>query len=57
MELEVCRWGTGTVTFAAGDGVSIKSVNSALSIANPYGCAVLKKATADEAWILAGDLA
>ena len=57
MEVEVCRWNSNTVTFAAGDGVSIKSVNSALSIANQYGCAVLKKATTDDIWILAGDLA
>lgn len=57
MEVEICRWNSNTVTFAAGDGVSIKSVNSALSIANQYGCAVLKKVTTDEIWILSGDLA
>lgn len=57
MEVEFCRWSDYTVTFAAGDGVTIKSINSALSIANKNGCAVLKKATADEMWILSGDLA
>lgn len=56
MEVEVCRWNSNTVTFAAGDGVSIRSVNSALSIANLYGCAVLKKVTMDEIWLLSGDL-
>lgn len=57
MEVEVCRWSDYTVTFAAASGVTIKSINNALSIANKNGCAVLKKATADEMWILAGDLA
>ena len=57
MEVEVCRWSDNTVTFAAASGVTIKSINNALSIANKNGCAVLKKATADEMWILAGDLA
>ena len=57
MEVEFCRWSDYTVTFAAASGVTIKSINNALSIANKNGCAVLKKATADEMWILAGDLA
>lgn len=57
MEVEFCRWSDYTVTFAAASGVTIKSINNALSIANKNGCAVLKKATDDEMWILAGDLA
>lgn len=56
MEVEFCRWSDYTVKFAAASGVTIKSINNALSIANKNGCAVLKKATADEIWILAGDL-
>lgn len=58
MEVEVCRFSDYTVTFAAASGVTVRSVNGALRIANKYGCAVLKKATADDqAWLLAGDLA
>ncbi len=56
MEVEFCRWGATTVTLAAANGVTIHSVDSMKSIGNQYGCVTLKKATADEKWLLAGDL-
>ena len=54
-EIEVCRWGSGTVTFSASSGVTVNSVGSAMSIADQYGCAVLKKMDTN-VWLLAGDL-
>ena len=55
VEIEVCRFGAGTVTFAAATDVTINSVDGALTIANQYGVAVLKQ-VATNVWLLAGDL-
>lgn len=55
-EIEICQRGAGTVTFVAASGVTILSLDGALSIAGQYGCAVLKYLGSNN-WILAGALA
>lgn len=52
-EIEVCRFGAGTVTFAGASGVTIYSVDSAKTIESQYGCVALK-CVASNTWILAG---
>ena len=54
-EMEFIRWNTGAVTFLPASGVTVRSVDSNLSIANQYGVAVLKKMDTNE-WLLVGDL-
>ena len=54
-EIEICRYGTGTVTIAGESGVTINSAKSKVAIADQYGCACLKKLGTNE-WLLAGDL-
>lgn len=55
-EIEVCRYNTGAVSFAAGSGVTIHSLNSLLSISGQYGAGVLKQLSTN-VWLLAGALA
>lgn len=55
-EIEICRWSSYTVTIAAASGVTIRSTETARTIKNTYGCVCLKKITADEMWLLTGDL-
>lgn len=54
--VEVSRYGAGTVTIAAGAGVTIRSRASLLAIGNQYGAVSLRKRATDE-WVLVGDLA
>ncbi len=54
-ELEACRYGAGTVTFAPASGVTLRSVDSVTTIGNQYGCVALKKLATDT-WLLSGDL-
>jgi hypothetical protein len=54
--IEVHRYGAGTVTLAAGAGVTIRSAGSKLAIGNQYSSVSLRKRATDE-WILNGDLA
>lgn len=54
-EIEICRYGTGTVTIAGESGVTINSAKSKVAIADQYGCACLKKLGTNE-WLLAGDV-
>ena len=54
-EIEIVRWNTGAVTFAAASGVTLVSLESAKTIAGRYGCASLKK-IATNTWLLAGAL-
>ncbi|MDD6799054.1 MAG: hypothetical protein PUE85_01335 [Firmicutes bacterium] len=51
-ELEVCRYGTGTVTLSA---ALINGSADPVNIANQYGCTALKQVAADQ-WIAAGDI-
>ena len=55
-EIEFCRWGTGTLTFAGADGVTINSVNSKKSVVHRFGCVCLKRGQNDNTWLLAGDI-
>lgn len=54
-EIEISRFGAGTVTIAGASGVTINSVDSKKTIANQYGVAVLKQVVSN-VWLLAGDL-
>lgn len=54
-EIEFCRYGTGTVTFAGATGVTIVSLDSSKTISDQYCTAALKKLDADE-WLLTGSL-
>lgn len=54
--IEISRYGAGSVTIAAGAGVTIRSRSSLLSISNQYSAASLRKRATDE-WVLVGDLA
>lgn len=54
-QIEVCQLGAGVITFAPGSGVTINSPNSALSIADRYGCVTLVR-TASDVWLLTGSL-
>ena len=55
-EIDFFGEGAGTVTFAAGSGVTINSVDSALAIDGQFGGATLKKLATDS-WALVGRLA
>lgn len=54
-EIEVMRYGSGTVTLAQGSGVTINKDGSVLTIANQYTSVVLKKFAAD-IWVAQGNL-
>lgn len=54
-EIEVVWWGTGSVTFAPAEGVTIRSLDNKLSIAGQFGAAALKKLDID-IWLIAGAL-
>lgn len=55
-EIEVCRWNTGAVSFAAASGVTIVSLDSLVAITGRYGVAVLKQISSN-VWLLSGALA
>jgi len=52
----LAQLGAGTVTVAAGAGVTINSAGSALDIGEQYGVATLLK-TGTDTWLLFGNLA
>ncbi len=54
-EIEIAQLGTGTVTVAAAEGVTIHSMDGALTLAGQYAVACLKKIAADT-WLLGGAL-
>lgn len=54
-EIEIVRYGTGSVTVTAAGGVTLVSANSLVSLSSQYACAALKKLTADT-WLLTGAL-
>jgi hypothetical protein len=54
-ELIFRRYGAGSVTVAAGAGVTINSPAGLLSITHQYGEVVATKRATNE-WILSGDL-
>lgn len=54
-QIGIIRNGTGTVTIAAGSGVTIRSVDSKLKIKGQYASAALLKIGTDE-WVLVGSL-
>lgn len=54
-EIEVVRYGTGTLTIAGASGVTIRSANSLTSISSQYATAGLKKMGTNE-WLLTGSL-
>lgn len=54
--IEIARLGTGTVTIAAGSGVTIQSADGALGLRAQYAAASLRK-RATNTWLLVGDLA
>lgn len=54
-EIEVCQGGAGAITFAAAEGVSLLSLDSAKTTAGQFGCVCLKKINTNQ-WVLAGAL-
>ena len=54
-EIEIVRWGTGSVTISPAIGVTIYSKYPGRSIVNHYGGATLKKMDTN-VWLLDGDL-
>lgn len=54
--VELLQYGTGTLTIAAGAGVTIRSANNLLSARTQYSVLALRKRATNE-WVLAGDLA
>jgi hypothetical protein len=54
--VEVGRYGAGTVTVAAGAGVTVRSAGGKVALASQYSNASLRKRATDE-WWLSGDLA
>lgn len=55
-EIDVASLGAGTVTIAAGSGVTIRSVGGDLALSAQYAGATLKKIATNE-WLLVGSLA
>lgn len=53
--IEIVQMGSGTVTIAAGAGVTLRSRDSILSLAGQYAVASIRKRAANE-WVVAGDL-
>jgi hypothetical protein len=54
--VELLQYGAGTLTIAAGAGVTIRSANNLLSARTQYSVLALRKRATNE-WVLAGDLA
>lgn len=54
--IELLQYGSGTLTVAAGLGVTIRSANNLLSARTQYSTLSLRKRATNE-WVLAGDLA
>ncbi len=54
--IELLQYGTGTLTIAAGAGVTIRSANNLVSARTQYSTLSLRKRATNE-WVLAGDLA
>lgn len=54
--IELLQYGSGTLTVAAGAGVTIRSANNLLSARTQYSSLSLRKRATNE-WVLAGDLA
>ncbi len=54
-EVDLAQLGAGTVTVAAGSGVTIRSRGGLLSLGGQYAGATLKKLATNE-WLLVGDL-
>ena len=55
-EIDLISLGAGTVTIAAGSGVTIRSLSGALALSGQYAGATLKKIATNE-WLLVGSLA
>lgn len=53
--IELLQYGAGTLTVAAGSGVTIRSANNLLSARTQYSTLSLRKRATNE-WVLAGDL-
>jgi hypothetical protein len=53
--INVCQMGTGTVTFAAGAGVTLNSSAGLIETANQYALAAVFKTGTNE-WLLTGDI-
>lgn len=53
--IELLQYGSGTLTVAAGSGVTIRSANNLLSARTQYSTLSLRKRATNE-WVLAGDL-
>ena len=54
-EIEICQGGDGAVTIVAAEGISLMSLDNAVTLAGRYGCACLKKINTNQ-WVLAGAL-
>lgn len=54
-EIEVCRYGTGTVTIAAASGVTILSAGGSVVLGDRYSCIGMKQIAANT-WLLTGGL-
>lgn len=54
--IEILQYGAGTVTVAAGVGVTVRSPSGMLDLNGQYSAAVLRKRATNE-WMLEGDLA
>ena len=55
-EIEIAQFGAGVVSIAGASGVTIRSVDSMVSLSGQYAVAALKKINTNE-WLLAGALA
>lgn len=53
--VEIDRMGTGSVTVAAGSGVTIRNAAAVLTLRAQYSTAMLRKIGTDE-WLVVGDL-
>lgn len=53
--VEIDRMGAGSVTIAAGAGVTIRNAGTALTLRVQYSTAMLRKIATDE-WLLVGDV-
>lgn len=55
IEIEVCKYGTGNVTFAADTGVTLHSEDAKVELKKQYGTVGLKRIAANE-WLLNGHI-
>ena len=55
-EIEIARYGTGTVTISGATGVTVRSANSLNTISSQYATVGIKKMDTNE-WLLSGSLA